>query len=427
MKNILLILTIAIVINCKSVSYPYSDKETETFLSEIVGHITANLTLKTNLDSEPTDEFNIETHYSLNQKDLVLEPNIDNNKAISDFAVCKIKEYRLTDENDEQVLIVGGDKNFFFENYTERVSYTEDYMKVGIKLKTNKKFKQLKGYILIEFEMLNNTIQRAEVPINFTIKDPTAYLSTPGENKNDFETLSPRAYRTWEGKNDVDIITDKWIELYREKDKYFLGKANFKIDNGFDECVEVKTKAIVSKNETVLFMDLPELKEGEITSLKIDKNKILPGEKIYFTYNNLKYYIRAEGKIISYNGNELNRKLALDDIEAYTINSNGDTVYATQTLVVDDEDDTFPEVEDYKLFISTQDSKEQLFLQISSFNDSFVTLVFVGDIDRDGKLDFIFDTSRDYEVETKSLYLSSKALPNQIIKLVSVASVQFDC
>lgn len=311
MKNILLILTIAIVINCKSVSYPQSDIDSELFMSEIVDYITANLTSKTNLDSETTDDgFNFETTYSLN---------------------------------------------------------------------------------------------------------------------NDFETLLPRAYRTWEGKNDVDIITDKWIELYREKDKYFLGKANFKIDNGFDECVEVKTRAIVSKNETVLFMDLPELKEGEITSLKIDKNKILPGEKIYFTYNNLKYYIRAEGKIISYNGNELNRKLALDDIEAYTINSNGDTVYATQTLVVDDEDDTFPEVEDYKLFISTQDSKEQLFLQISSFNDSFVTLVFVGDIDRDGKLDFIFDTSRDYEVETKSLYLSSKALPNQIIKLVSVASVQFDC
>lgn len=57
---------------------------------------------------------------------------------------------------------------------------------------------------------------------------------------------------------------------------------------------EVETKAVVSKNETMLFMDFPELKEGEITSLKIDINKILPGEKIRFTYNNLEYYIILE-------------------------------------------------------------------------------------------------------------------------------------
>lgn len=64
MKNILLILTIAIVINCKSVSYPQSDIDSELFMSEIVDYITANLTSKTNLDSETTDDgFNFETTY----------------------------------------------------------------------------------------------------------------------------------------------------------------------------------------------------------------------------------------------------------------------------------------------------------------------------------------------------------------------------
>lgn len=404
MKNIVLVLTILTVTSCKSVCYAYSDTETEVFLSEIVNRITANITFRTNLEYEATDEFNIKSVYSVNQKDSVFDTN--NNKVISDFAVCKIKEYKLTDENDEQVLIVGSGKNFHFETYNETANYTDDYLQVGIKLKTSKKFKQLKGYITIEFEMPNNDKEWAEVPIDLEIEDPTAYLTTSDENNNDFETLLPRAYRTWEDKNEVDIITDKWIELYRRNGRYFWEKANFKIEKDFDPCVGVETKTIVSKNKTVLFMDLPELKEGEITSLKFNKAKILPGEKVCFIYNNLEYCIRAEGKIIS---------------------TRGDTAYATPTTLDEHDDETFPEVEGYKLYISTKESKEHLFLQINSFNDSFVKLVFVGDIDRDGKLDFIFNTSRDYEEEALSLYLSSKVSPDKIIKLVSVASVQFDC
>ena len=68
-----------------------------------------------------------------------------------------------------------------------------------------------------------------------------------------------------------------------------------------------------------------------------------------------------------------------------------------------------------------------MFLEETSFNDTFVQLLFVGDIDADGKLDFIFNASRDYEEERVVLYLSSYAKDNEIIKKVGDIAIQHDC
>ena len=88
---------------------------------------------------------------------------------------------------------------------------------------------------------------------------------------------------------------------------------------------------------------------------------------------------------------------------------------------------TYQNVKDYKLYISADAGPESLFLQQESFNDTFVELLFIGDIDRDGKPDFIFGANRDYEEERVILYLSSKAEKGKIIKNVSEIAVQFDC
>ena len=218
------------------------------------------------------------------------------------------------------------------------------------------------------------------------------------EFKNDFDVLIPRTYRDWEGKNEANSLTKNWIDLYEKNGKYFLGKADFKLESGYSECSGDSTKAIISKNKTLLFMDLSKLKLGEINSLKIDKNKIWPKEKISFKFNDIEYFLRAEGKVLS-----------------------SEKVHTDEGL------ETFQVVENYKLYISTEDIPERLLLKEKSFNDTFVELLFVGDIDQDGKLDFIFGANRNYEEERVILFLSSKADQENAVKKVSEIAVQFDC
>lgn len=219
------------------------------------------------------------------------------------------------------------------------------------------------------------------------------------EFKNDFDILLPRSYRNWEGKNPANSLTKNWIDLYEKNGKYYLGKADFKLESGFDECVGDSTKIIESKNKTLLFIDSPQLKLGEIKSLKIDKNKIWPKEKISFIFNNVSYFLRAEGEVLS---------------SENVTNEEG-------------KPEIYQNVKNYKLYISTKDISEKLLLKEESFNDTFVELLFVGDIDNDGKLDFIFGANRNYEEQRVILFLSSKAEKENAVKKVSEVAIQFDC
>ncbi len=219
------------------------------------------------------------------------------------------------------------------------------------------------------------------------------------EFKNDFDILLPRSYRNWEGKNPANSITKSWIELYEKNGKYYLGKADFKLESGYDECIGDSTKIIESKNKTMLFMDWKDLKLGEIKSLKIGKNKIWPKEKMSFTFNTIEYFLRAEGEILS----------------SFKVHNDNE------------KEEIFHNVKDYKLYISTKDIPEKLLLKEESFNDTFVELLFAGDIDNDGKLDFIFGANRNYEEERVILFLSSKAEKENVVKKVSEIAIQFDC
>lgn len=218
------------------------------------------------------------------------------------------------------------------------------------------------------------------------------------EFKKDFAILLPRTYRTYNDVNEAASLNEKWLELYEENGQYYLGKAKFKIENGYDECVGDSTKSISPENKALIFIENPELKTGKIKSLKIDKNKIWPGEKHSFTFNSQTYTLRGEGKVLS------EEKVSTDD----------------------DKTEIYKKVENYKLYL-TAGSTEKLLLKEASFNDTFVELLFAGDIDGDGKLDFIFGANRDYEEERVILFLSSKAENGNAVKKVSEIAVQFDC
>ena len=217
--------------------------------------------------------------------------------------------------------------------------------------------------------------------------------------KNDFDILLPRSYRTYEGENPAASLTKAWIDLYEQNGEYYLGKADFKIEKGFDECSGDSLISIIPKNKSIVFMDYSGLKLGKIKSLKINKDKIWPAEEVTYVFNNINYTLRAEGKVLS------------------------SEIVSTD----DNKEEVFKKVENYKLYLTAGNTTEKLLLTEQSFNDTFVVLLFAGDIDGDGKLDFVFSANRDYEEERVILFLSSKAKSGEAMKRVSEVAVQFDC
>jgi len=231
------------------------------------------------------------------------------------------------------------------------------------------------------------------------VTDGVAEVAKEEDFKSEFDILLPRSYRTYENVNDASALNEKWSELYEENGEYYIGKAKFKIEKGFDECSGDSTKVILSDNKTLIFIDDPKLKVGKLKSLKIDKKRIWPGEKSTLNFNNVTYNLRAEGKVRS-------------QYKVHTDNN---------------KEEIFKEVEHYKLYLTAGNASEKLLLTEESFNDTFVELLFAGDIDGDGKLDFIFGANRNYEEERVLLFLSSKAETGAVVKKVSEIAVQFDC
>jgi hypothetical protein len=219
------------------------------------------------------------------------------------------------------------------------------------------------------------------------------------EFKNDFDILLARSYRSYGEENPAVALTKKWIDLYEQNGEYYLGKADFKIEKGFDECSGDSLVSVLAKNKSIIFMDLPDLKLGKIKSLKIEEDKIWPDEKLTFAFNNVNYTLRGEGKVLS------SEMVSTDD----------------------NTEEVFKKVENYKLYLSTGNTTEKLLLSEESFNDTFVKLIFAGDIDNDGKLDFVFSANRHYEEERVILFLSSKAKSGEAMKRVSEIAVGFDC
>ncbi|WP_312823380.1 WG repeat-containing protein [Epilithonimonas sp.] len=218
------------------------------------------------------------------------------------------------------------------------------------------------------------------------------------KKENQIEILIPKKYRDFGNENEVNSLTKAWFDLYESKGKYYLGNADYDIARGFSECSGDSTKIIHSKNNSVLLIGGAQLKLGEVNTVAIKKNKIWPNEKLKFQFGSEEYTLHAEGTVLS-------------SEKVYT--DNGEEIYQN--------------VKNYKLHISKPNSVEQLFLEEESFNDTFVELLFIGDIDKDGKPDFIFGANRDYEEERVILYLSSQAKGKQMIKKVSEITIQFDC
>lgn len=199
---------------------------------------------------------------------------------------------------------------------------------------------------------------------------------------------------------EVSKIDRSWVALFETKGQFQVRKVAYALEEELNECTASTVIGAFAKEEVQPLFFLSEttaIGKGKKESLPISKTPLWANTPQTYVFKGKTYVLRAEGK-------EISSYLYTDDEE---------------------EEKTYKQFEDYKLYLSIDGNEEQLLLDIPHFNDTFVQVLFVGDLDQDGKLDFIFDTSEDYEQKRVEIYLSKDAKHNAY--LAGTTTVDFAC
>lgn len=129
---------------------------------------------------------------------------------------------------------------------------------------------------------------------------------------------------------------------------------------------------------------------------------ILPNKAYTFEFNDKSYTLRAEGKITY--------PEPIDGFEADEFGRADNRIFG---------------IENYKLFLEFEGKKQVL--DSGSYINTCLEILFIGDLDGDGKADFIFETNKWYEGREVTLYLSSQAEDDEIVKNMGASGNYYSC
>jgi hypothetical protein len=85
-------------------------------------------------------------------------------------------------------------------------------------------------------------------------------------------------------------------------------------------------------------------------------------------------------------------------------------------------DDYWYNVDNYKFYLSDGKNEQLVLTDLSEFDNTSPEILWLGDLDRDGKPDFVVRTRTWYEDEQIELYLSSIAEKGELVKLAGIAT-----
>ena len=187
---------------------------------------------------------------------------------------------------------------------------------------------------------------------------------------------------------------EKWIGIFKNKESFYLKETTVKTKRVHDEIVDENKNeksgwevTISNKDSSIILIEaLPYLAGGKIKTVALSKKFIYPDETLSLSYLGNQYKLIASGS----------KKNEQQGPEAF-------------------------EVYNYKLYLTANiNGKEttQLLVAQPDFDDKMIELLFAGDIDGDGILDFIIDTSRRYNMIIPTVYLSKFTDNGQIVKPV---------
>ncbi|WP_437919571.1 hypothetical protein [Sphingobacterium sp. LRF_L2] len=212
-------------------------------------------------------------------------------------------------------------------------------------------------------------------------------------------TLITGNYRIWETADDPETLLNKgkWLDIHQDGPIFAITPLNYQKSNGYDDCAGIATKRIEASSGSLLLTNLAVITSKEIQPISLMNNKIWPNEKIDFDFLGNTYRLAGVGSIGS-------SEVFTDD---------------------DGHEEIFHEVSDYQLQLIDPKGQTTVLLSEESFQDTFMRIDFVGDLDGDNKPDFIISVPRNYEEERVLLILSTKMSNGKIV--VYEASRQFDC
>lgn len=175
-------------------------------------------------------------------------------------------------------------------------------------------------------------------------------------------------------KNEIgEALSDgEWLEIYKEKSGYVVSKPEYNIHNEEEEpCSGLPTQSIETNRNSLLLFRIPFIKEGKLDSVKINNKTIEPNHSIHFSLNGQQYSLKARG---------------VNPIEHDYRNK----------------PNAF-----YELYLESGGFITPILYQ-TNYNDTFTQILFIGDLDQDGKPDIILSSPRDYEEERVLIYLSKE-------------------
>ncbi|MCL9806673.1 hypothetical protein NAT51_14145 [Flavobacterium amniphilum] len=246
----------------------------------------------------------------------------------------------------------------------------------------------------VEKERADSIFSEAKDDGRNTKKDTTAIPNFPTEEDMSLELLlAGGVFHDDEVKEGSD--TKSWMGIFETKNGFLLAETKITMahahDAILDETEDDKTgwEIDTTLKDTCLYLieKIPSLTERKIKTVKVPET-ILPKKKFKFTFSGNQYTLSAEG-----------------------------------TMKKQDEESDYEVLTDYRLYLTANiNGKDHTALLVAQdiFDDQMIKILFAGDIDGDGKLDLIIDTSYHYNMGRPTLYLSKPADDNQIIKPVGM-------
>jgi hypothetical protein len=185
----------------------------------------------------------------------------------------------------------------------------------------------------------------------------------------------------------------EWIGLFQKPTgEFYLAKTNVNLESAFDPITDEEGqstgKIVSTSNEDscyVLFETPNALAEGDVQHISRAWIDMAPGAEVHFSFGDHEYTLYATEEIPSLEEENQDHLYSLN--LAY---GGASLLHSTVLASCHFLDDTFPSV------------------------------MFAGDLDRDGLIDFIIDSSFHYNMFRPTVYLSSKAKSPQLLVPVAM-------
>jgi hypothetical protein len=184
----------------------------------------------------------------------------------------------------------------------------------------------------------------------------------------------------WDG-----VEKEKWFGLFKNKNGYYIDQTRIKTKRVFDGIVDENEKdksgwEVFTENKDssiILITGVSDLSKHKVQEVVLTKEIVYPGDTISFIFHGSEYKLYATGA----------------------------------KAKVQKEPEWF-NIRNYKLYLtSTKEGRTltELLVAQPAFDDEMINLVFAGDIDDDGLLDLIIDTSADYNTTSPTIFMSRPA------------------